>query len=300
MQKDLVVVLIISHKPVLNKYELISLIQCYKILGRYPIKIICPKGLNVTFYENNLPNPEFDFIDSVWQSSYANFNRLKVDQFLYSKYSGYQYILFYEPDAFVFRDELEYWCNAGFDYIGGPWFEGWHSATSSSNIIGVGNGGFSLRKTSSILNQIKILKQLHVISIYDNFNWKGIIVRLPKLLLDFIRYKSFTPEYIMTTGQEDYFWSEDMQNKYNEYLNNKSFVAKVFKILPVKKLKIADVTTAIKFSMECQPTRLFEMNKKNLPFGCHAWYKYDYEFWKPFILEAGYKLPTIIDNHQLR
>ncbi len=162
--KDLVVILIISHKPVLDKYELISLTQCYKILGRFPIRIICPEGLDVTFYKKNLSNPHFDFIDPIWQSNYANFNRLKIDPFLYQRYSNYQFILFYEPDAFVFRDELEYWCNAGYDYIGAPWFEGWHDATSESNIKGVGNGGFSLRNVKSILNQIKILKRLQVIS----------------------------------------------------------------------------------------------------------------------------------------
>jgi Protein of unknown function (DUF5672) len=40
---------------------------------------------------------------------------------------------------------------------------------------------------------------------------------------------------------------------------------------------------ALKFAFEMQPRKSFELNNHQLPFGVHAWEKYDPEFWKEFI-----------------
>jgi hypothetical protein len=47
---------------------------------------------------------------------------------------------------------------------------------------------------------------------------------------------------------------------------------------------------AMKFGFEMQPRKLFELNGRQLPFGCHAWWKYDLEFWRPYITAFGYSL----------
>jgi len=38
----------------------------------------------------------------------------------YDAFKAFDYILIYQLDAFVFRDELEYFCSLGYDYIGAP------------------------------------------------------------------------------------------------------------------------------------------------------------------------------------
>ena len=41
---------------------------------------------------------------------------------------------------------------------------------------------------------------------------------------------------------------------------------------------------ALRFSFERFPKELFALNGDSLPFGCHAWKKYQYEeFWKEYI-----------------
>jgi hypothetical protein len=40
---------------------------------------------------------------------------------------------------------------------------------------------------------------------------------------------------------------------------------------------------ALKFAFEMQPRKSFELNNHQLPFGVHAWEKYDPEFWKEWI-----------------
>ena len=47
---------------------------------------------------------------------------------------------------------------------------------------------------------------------------------------------------------------------------------------------------AIPFAFEMQPKKLYDLNNKQLPFGCHAWWKYDLEFYEPFIKSSGYIL----------
>ena len=140
-------VLIIAHKDRPSATELNSLKQCYKVLNRYPVIVICPSNLDTSVYKKHVPNLLVDYIHPKWQQSYAMFNRLKIDPFLYKRYSQYEFIMFYELDAWVFKDELEYWCNRDFDFIGAPWFEAYDAAEENAKFLGVGNGGFSLRKT---------------------------------------------------------------------------------------------------------------------------------------------------------
>jgi hypothetical protein len=41
----------------------------------------------------------------------------------------------------------------------------------------------------------------------------------------------------------------------------------------------------LEFSFELAPRYCFAMNFGRLPFGCHAWFRYDREFWEPYLLK---------------
>ena len=48
------------------------------------------------------------------------------------------------------------------------------------------------------------------------------------------------------------------------------------------------------FSVQCDYAQgLRGIRKNRIPFGCHGWYKYDYQFWRPIIEQYGYKLPDL-------
>ena len=55
-----------------------------------------------------------------------------------------------------------------------------------------------------------------------------------------------------------------------------------------KGLKLAPINIALQFSFDSNVRECFKRNNMSLPFGCHAWERYDYEFWEPFIKEQGY------------
>lgn len=52
---------------------------------------------------------------------------------------------------------------------------------------------------------------------------------------------------------------------------------------------MAPKETALRFSIEEPAEDLFALNQKQLPFGCHAWIKWSFYFWRPFIEKEGYQ-----------
>lgn len=278
----LVIVLIIAHNENLSLCEKESLSQCFKILHKYPIKLICPEALNISEYKKVIPNIVVEFIEPKWQSSYRMFNRLKIDSLLYTKFKSYNYILFYELDAWVFRDELAYWCNKGYDYIGAPW-SGMHEYDNEL-LVGIGNGGFSLRKINGALKMLRKLRMLEVLEQYQYFNWRGIVPRLPCILIKL--FKSIQKPGIFEKTynfQEDVFWCKSAPKRLNNFTCKATMLSLMGRLLIKNESIIAPVETAVKFSIETNPKELYKLNNGQLPFGCHAWEKYDPEFWKAFI-----------------
>jgi hypothetical protein len=276
-QANLVAILVIAHKPVPDFYERVSLVQCASVFVSRDIFLICPRGMDVTIYNNLLPNVVVDFIEPDWQSSYRSFNRLKILPFLYNRYKSYNYVLFYEPDAFVFCDELDKWCSLEYDYVGAPWFDGFNPKEGQGKIVGIGNGGLSLRKVSSHLRVLNTFR--YITPLVEN--WKrrfinrefgdNIFRHVPGIIMDYTFRNNSYWRFNTYKGNEDHFWGIEAPRLFRWF-------------------NLPSIDDAIKFSFEMQPRRLFELNQKQLPFGCHAWWKYDLEFWRPYIESFGYKL----------
>lgn len=269
MQK--VVVVIPIHKPDPTKNELASLAQCYKILGSHPIRIVAPEGLDTNAYTKVVPDAEFVFIDKVWLSSIVQYNKLKISLYFYNLFKDYEYLLTYELDAWVFRDELLYWCDKGYDYIGAPWFEDWCDGSSKEFLSG-GNSGFSLRKVSSIRKIIK--RRIRLAKIRE-------VLDTPANFKPIIKFRIYFYKVIMKVkdrnnvvyllsqwerSTEDYLWSYLVPNAFTDFT-------------------IASPQVCLMFSFEVQPGYLFQLNNHQLPFGCHAWEKFDIGFWYNYILK---------------
>jgi hypothetical protein len=272
-----VIVLIVAFRTEISPLEEISLKQCFKVLGRHPIRLVCPEGTDLEAYRRVVNNLEVDFINHKWHKSYSAANRLRLEPFVYKRYRDYDFILFYDLDAFVFRDELEQWCDKDYDYIGAPWFEDFRGSRDNSAIIGVGNGGFSLRKTRSLL------KALHRFSwIINPADWfrhdfpHNKLKALGALLKNSTIGNNSFFLFNDYPGQEDIFWGLCIKRNFEWF-------------------KVASIEEAARFSFELQPRTLYAMNERRLPFGCHAWWRYDFEFWKPFIESEGYSLPRVAE-----
>jgi hypothetical protein len=188
----------------------------------------------------------------------------------YETFNRYEYILVYQLDAYVFRNELDDWCRKGYAYIGAPWFEDFGKSHTDSGLKAVGNGGFSLRHIPSFLSAFDYMDKCDKrISAFNYWN-RHLMKRYYKHSIRFIisRYigKSNTLRYFLHSAiNEDAFWSQVVPEA-------------------LKNFKVAPITEAVGFSFEADPEWLFEQNDRQLPFGCHAWRKNRYEeFWRKYI-----------------
>jgi hypothetical protein len=254
MINTLVKIVIPVYKKDIDLYEQKSLNQCCKILSSYPAAFVKPQSLDIAELKKDYPQiAEENFADHYFENI-TGYNRLMMSPEFYSRFSDCRYILIYQLDAFVFRDELKQWCNKDYDYLGAPWllkpkYYAFHmrlflkikaigyyiqDRPFRKLIVGdkVGNGGFSLRKVSShyevtLSKKNKIDYFLKRSEIYSEFN-------------------------------EDVFWGTQNPEFTYPALNE-----------------------ALIFSIDEYPELCFQMNHNKIPFGCHGWSKPSRnDFWK--------------------
>jgi hypothetical protein len=271
----LVVVVIPVHSMNPGKSELDAFRQCFKILKKYPIKVLAPEGLDLSNYKKVFPEFDTVFINPKWQKSVQGYNKLKLSLFFYDLFKDFDFLLTYELDAFIFSDDLESWCKKDYDYIGAPWFSGFEKP-DSDKLVAVGNSGFSLRKISAMRR---------IISAIDFEELKYVKFYRKRYILNKINvfFRSFGVFFIKLFGNranEQFRENLSIQNAI--HIHEDWFIGVVVPEY-FKDFRIAPVEEALKFSFEMKPRVLFEMNNHNLPMGCHAWERYDVDFWKPFI-----------------
>ena len=265
-----VIVLVISHKASLDPFEEISLKQCQRVLGGHPIRLVCPAGLDLAAYRRIVPELQADFIPPHWLASYQAFNRLKILPYLYRRYRDFEFVLFYELDAFVFRDELLDWCAQDWDLIGAPWFEKYDLAQENAKPAGTGNGGFSLRRTASMLRVSRTWRYQEPASQVVR-SWREGRCSLKWALANLTFRNNFFAPFNNFMGHEDVFWGKVASRRFPW-------------------LRVAPYEVARRFSFEVNPSRLYSECNNTLPFGCHKWMKFEPHFWSKHFEHFGYNI----------
>ena len=149
-------VVIPVYKDELNEFEKISLAQVQKVLSNYRFIFVAPHDKD--FFYLTKDSRIYFFPPQFFKNKYTYSDLMKTPIF-YEAFLDYEYILIYQLDAFVFSDELEYFCGLGYDYIGAPWCAAqrlYHNNKVYKAFVG--NGGFSLRKVKSFYNLLSNVK----------------------------------------------------------------------------------------------------------------------------------------------
>lgn len=257
------------YKEMPTNDDLVAINQLFKILGSHKITIIHPNNLNLENYSHF--SALFKGFEDFYFQNIFGYNQLMLTTNFYQSFSE-KYLLIYQTDCFVFKDELLNWCKQDYDYIGAPWirsrekipffklyfdrgiatikrylnFKDNGSTQKDKSLLynEVGNGGLSLRKREKFIEVLELLPK--VVSIYLN----------PK-----------------NTGD---FYAEDVFFSIEPARNNIKFTKPNYKI-------------AAKFAIENKQEKALEMIGGELPFGCHRWNK-EKSFWKPYFLKFGYRI----------
>lgn len=269
MQK--VAIVIPVYKPSFDPWEEISLRQTMRVLGRYPMVLVSPDGMDVSKYDNfagsegvtlHIERFEPCFFDGI-----KGYNRLMLSKAFYARFADYEYILICQADAYVFRDELMEWCGKSYDYVGAPIFGRFSDKVFRRDQGRVGNGGFSLRRVKAFVDFFDGKKHVYKTSdLADRIDFKEKpqtrwLVWL--LMVMGWRNKPYSVANRWKYNEDD-FWSGRLEGSNYE-------------------LSKPQVDEAMLFAFEKFPSEVFAITG-TLPFGCHAWAKYQYDsFWKEHI-----------------
>lgn len=279
------VVVIPIYKAVPKPSETASFKQCLSILKNYDIYIVTFEELDMSVYaeisETVGKAYKLKFFSKDYFTSVAKYNKLCLSRSFYDCFSYYDYMLIYQLDAWVFRDELQDWCNKGYDYIGAPQFYRIHADIHTKIFYEVGNGGFSLRNIQYCKNILAINRNMPYLrpsflwkmyfteefKVYKKHNYiSAFLIILFKVILKTFGYRN-TLKYMIDSEKinEDYIFGCWAGHAWNIKTN------------------IPSCEEASEFSFEVHPSFLYEKCQK-LPFGCHAFEKWEYEsFWGKYI-----------------
>lgn len=153
--KNKVIIIIPNYKEVLSEDEKLSLDTLIKVNQQMRLPIVEVTPLSMGQREGRL------CFDNRYFQSIHTYSELLLTRKFWESFSEYEYILIYQLDCLIFKPNIIDWCNRGFDMIGAPWSEGYRE--DGDKLWAVGNGGFSLRRVSKILDFFRILGNPEVI-----------------------------------------------------------------------------------------------------------------------------------------
>jgi hypothetical protein len=241
------------YRAELNQLEQFSLSRCVAMLGRYPMVFFGPQSLNYAPFVQQAPTAsKLHFPDECFSST-QRYSELLLSRSFYEEFVQFDYVLIHQLDAFVFRDALYEWCCRGYDYVGAPWVQ------EDGHWLGVGNGGFSLRRVVSCL---AVLKSVH--REFPNDYWAMMRQVLPGRWRRALRYpkkikrqlglrddvNSFLRRFIQEGRPEDMFWGLHAVRFYRCF-------------------RVAAIKEALEFSVEGGLTEIHGYYAARPPFGCH-------------------------------
>jgi len=260
----------------LNEDEAISMKHLREFLDGYDKFLLVPEGLEVRM-EGFMAMP----LGQRHFGSAANHNRMLYRTDFWEKFADYEYVLMYHLDALVFSDQLEQWCDRGLDFIGAPFLRCPESPWVKEERVG--NGGFALYRVPSVL---KVLwwRYLGDPSKY----WEDHFWRERETLRSILRpIRAAMPGWLrgrVTVGLRtqlkkidrtevnergnDLFWSDEAKRHWPDF-------------------KVGTLEEGLAFAFETQPSVSLERMGGKLPFGCHAWGRYDRGFWEKYLLTSS-------------
>lgn len=241
------------YKEIFDPIETLSLKQMWNILKDKPYDIyaIIPENLDLSNVFKIIPDLKSKLIPIEFDKNYFKntytYSQLCLSYDFYNKFNKYEYLYIYQLDVYLINDNLNYFCDLNYDYIGAPIIStdcGWPTIKkiNDKNIFvpAVGNGGFSLRNVQKFM---------------DITNPQG----------EFRTYYNISDDITKKIKFEDLYFCVFVAEKYN--------------------INIPKFEIAMKFAWDMSVDIIYNnWNIKELPMAIHAWDK-NIRLWKNIIPE---------------
>ncbi|WP_158827759.1 DUF5672 family protein [Mucilaginibacter lacusdianchii] len=262
MQNKLVTVVIPIHLEEPPELEKISLAQTLSVLHNFPITFMATANLDTSWYENFCRGKAVITFERFDWKGHGPFGELMTSHLFYKRFLNYQYMLICHLDAFVFRNELEKWCDLGYDYIGSVIYNTfWHGRDGIIHKLAgfkypeyFGNGGFALKKVSTFY----------------------------RITFEHRRYIAF------------FHWVRKLRKQ--GFLNDLFFCQHFPKLSSSFSMPPKHIAQQFGAAYENWPETDLPFNNRqtnSLPFGIHGWIQYQFDFWKPVISRYKYQLDDV-------
>jgi hypothetical protein len=260
--------------------ELIAINSLNKLNGVFRIHFIgslASYSANLEWFQVNLTHFEIGFIefDSKYFESLTSYSNLLMSSDFYRRFGAYDYLLIFQTDALIIRGDLSKFISLGKAYIGAPWID----KNRHTKKLLIGNGGLSLRRIKDFI-EITSLNSIIPSQWWFNF---------PKQI--FLRW-------FVVGALYPFFYVLDLVSKIfgrSLFFDTCRLLSKAEDVSFAKWL-VQDnkykptLEEAVDFSFESNPQRCYEINKQRLPFGCHAWERYDLQFWETHLSELNIRI----------
>lgn len=264
------VIVVPVHKAVPTALETVSLRQLGKIMVGRNIVLVSPKGIDTQIYKRLIAGAEDLKVEPHWMASIKAYNRMMISPLLYTSLQDYSHMLLHEPDAILLSDDLDFWCAQPFDYIGAPWLRQDDSEFGASLAAGA-NGGLSLCNLAAMRRVTTSWQRWH--------SWRHVMGDL----FEGVRGDTFK----LRRGLLAAYPGGLLRGAHRFYATGWDlfFTCVVPPLVPDFRLAPPDV--CVRFAWELASFICIRYTDGDLPFGLHAWAKYDFEFLRPYMIGAG-------------
>jgi hypothetical protein len=163
------------YKSSLTQSEVNSLLRAKTCIGEN-VFLVGPKGLDTSLYKYYWPSVNIVYFPEIHFSSIRLYSEFMLSRSFYQTFSSeYSWILIYQLDAFIIKNEIRKFCSYNYDYFGAPWTKKQFLSPTIKNpylkkylgkSVQVGNGGFSLRRIKSTITFLE--KYDSCVPLWDN------------------------------------------------------------------------------------------------------------------------------------
>jgi len=209
-------------------------------------------------------------------ASIDSYNQMLMQAWFYRLFKAWDYLLIFQLDAWILESNLQVWLQKEYSYIGAPWTGHLGQDTPDS---GVGNGGLSLRKIRDMLAIFEDQERLQSVPV---FRWGYLAWRMTLLrryyLFPVWQWPLLFLKRCILFARMSFGWHNTLAYFIKIGIQEDHIICiYVPHVFPWFKLPL--MQEAAGFAIESNPRLTRDFYAIQRPFGCHAWEKFDRDFW---------------------